>query len=216
MIPFIFESFPKIARMKREVVITEKLDGTNAQVAIFDVSDPDHLAAAKANPHCLSLTHSKANGDSPTALFVGSRSRWIAPEGTPGLDKGCDNFGFARWVRDNLAEIEKLGVGQHFGEWYGAGIQRNYGLNEKRWALFNTARWGTHNPNTPACCEVVTRLNEGLLEKATIDDCMNYLREFGSQHVVGWQDPEGVVMYHSASRTLYKQTFKNDSGKHAE
>ena len=34
-----FEPFPKIARMKREQIITEKIDGTNAQVYIRELED---------------------------------------------------------------------------------------------------------------------------------------------------------------------------------
>ena len=31
-----FEAFPKIARLSREIVITEKIDGTNAQIYITE------------------------------------------------------------------------------------------------------------------------------------------------------------------------------------
>jgi hypothetical protein len=34
-----FEEFPKIARLTRECVITEKIDGTNAQVVIAKETD---------------------------------------------------------------------------------------------------------------------------------------------------------------------------------
>ena len=113
-IPFV--EFPKMPRLSREIIVTEKIDGTNAQVYI---------------------------GDDGTIL-AGSRTRWITPEN--------DNFGFAAWVRDNTDELLKLGPGSHFGEWWGAGIQRRYGLNEKRFSLFNVARWGEERP---ACCSVV-------------------------------------------------------------
>jgi len=32
----VFEAFPKIARLNRNCVITEKIDGTNAQIHITD------------------------------------------------------------------------------------------------------------------------------------------------------------------------------------
>jgi hypothetical protein len=215
---FMFEEFPKIARLKREIVITEKLDGTNAQIALFELHDSRETDIAAADPYCLDFVPALEDGGNPLALYVGSRQRWIAPEGMIINDdqsplKGSDNFGFARWVMENRTELAKLGPGRHYGEWYGHGIQRGYGLNGKRFALFNAARWGSHNPNTPECCEVVTRLNEGLLEKATPEDCMNYLDDFGSQHVPGWSEPEGIIVYHSASRTMFKQTFGNDGGK---
>lgn len=34
-----FNGFPKIARLSRECVITEKIDGTNAQIFITDYGD---------------------------------------------------------------------------------------------------------------------------------------------------------------------------------
>jgi len=96
-----FKEFPKMARMSRDVIISEKIDGTNAQILIT----PD--------------------GD----LFTGSRTRWITP--------ADDNHGFARWAEGNRDELLKLGPGRHFGEWWGQGIQRGYGLKEKRLSLFN-------------------------------------------------------------------------------
>lgn len=47
-----FAEFPKIARLSREIIVTEKVDGTNAQVFI---------------------------GEEGTVL-VGSRNRWITPK----------------------------------------------------------------------------------------------------------------------------------------
>ena len=48
-------------------------------------------------------------------FLIGSRSRWITPEE--------DNYGFAKWALTNKEELLKLGVGHHFGEWWGIGIQ---------------------------------------------------------------------------------------------
>lgn len=210
-----FQPFEKIARLKRELVITEKLDGTNAHVCIGPI--PEGIQASYE--YVLDIRDGMA-------LLAGSRKRWIAPEGTlwdhgsckddePNKKlKGTDNFGFALWVTENLDELWKLGEGRHYGEWYGKGIQRGYGLEDKRFALFNVARWGSHNPNTPACCEVVP-----LMPDSDPDDAMANLHHFGSavggpDHV--FMDPEGIVVYHTASRTLYKQTFDQDGGKWRE
>src|SRR4051812_4307796 len=102
-----FQAFPSIARLFRECVVTEKIDGTNGVVHVSD----DGLT-----------------------VTAGSRSRWITPE--------ADNFGFARWVAEHAEELRALGPGFHFGEWWGSGIQRRYGLDEKRFSLFNVGRWG--------------------------------------------------------------------------
>lgn len=47
-----FIGFPKIFRLSREIIVTEKLDGTNAQVLITEDGD----------------------------IFAGSRTRWITPQ----------------------------------------------------------------------------------------------------------------------------------------
>jgi hypothetical protein len=193
-----FVPYPKTPRLRRDVVLTEKIDGSNAQVVItrggID-SSQEIVATWQITP------------DSPDVvgerLFmrVGSRTRWI----TPGKD--TDNFGFAAWCRDNATELFKLGEGQHFGEWYGAGIQRGYGLDHKRFALFNTARWGKHNPNTPACAEVVPLLYVGAL--TDVDDVVKELRHGGSVAVPGFP-AEGVIVYHTASKQSFKVLLDND------
>ena len=63
-----------------------------------------------------------------------SRNRRLTPED--------DHLGFAVWVRKHADTLAKtLGVGTHFGEWWGVGIQRHYELSERRLSLFNTAKW---------------------------------------------------------------------------
>ncbi len=91
----LFAPFPKMARLYRDIVITEKLDGTNAQILIDDAGFAD------GNEVC------EVDG---LALWAGSRTRWLDTS-----SRG-DNFGFAKWVQDNAAELVKLGEGRHFGE----------------------------------------------------------------------------------------------------
>lgn len=208
MTPFEFQPFEKIARLRKEQVVTEKLDGTNAHVAIFAIESEEQLAAARSDPYRIAVRFPTENGDSPLVMYAGSRQRWIAPEGTPDLPKGCDNFGFARWVQNNADALWALGEGRHYGEWYGAGIQRNYGLTEKRFALFNVARWTAENPQ-PACCSVVPTL------ASDPEIAMEQLARNGSFAVPGFMNPEGIIVFHTGSRTLYKQTFDHDTGKWA-
>ena len=47
-----FREFPKIARLSREVIISEKIDGTNAQILITEDGQ----------------------------VLTGSRNRWITPQ----------------------------------------------------------------------------------------------------------------------------------------
>jgi hypothetical protein len=195
MIPF--TAFPKIPRLRRDCIITEKLDGSNALVHL----NPVTLESWEPGDPAVICVVTNAEG-THFELRVGSRSRWI----TPG--KATDNFGFAGWCRDNASELVKLGEGSHYGEWYGCGIQRGYGLTEKRFALFNTARWNPQNPNLPACCSVVPVLYSGPLGNA--DQAVEQLRAGGSVAVPGFMKPEGIILYHSAARLYFKQLLDND------
>jgi hypothetical protein len=170
-----FEGFPKIARLSREIIVTEKLDGTNAQINISETGE----------------------------LRVGSRNRWITPED--------DNYGFARWVSEHKTELMQLGPGAHFGEWWGAGIQRRYGLTEKRFSLFNVDRW--KDGQRPACCHIVPTLYRGKFDTAEIDLVLNVLGTLGSIAAPGFMQPEGVVIFHSASKQLFKKTLGGDGAK---
>lgn len=138
-------------------------------------------------------------------LYAGSRSRWLlTPDGL--LE---DNFGFGRWVLEHQEElIPGLGIGRHYGEWWGAGIQRKYGLDEKRFSLFNTKQWST--PDRPACCYVVPVLYQGAFDQIIIEDWINTLRTEGSQAAPGFMKPEGVVIWHDAARVYFKKTIEGD------
>lgn len=169
-----FTPFPKIARLRRDCVITEKLDGTNAQIVIQDGA----------------------------IVAVGSRTRWI----TPGKD--TDNYGFAGWVDQNRDDLLKLGEGSHFGEWWGSGIQRNYGLTEKRFSLFNVGRWA--NADLPACVSVVPKLYEGPFSSDVVEHVLDGMRRDGSAAAPGFMKPEGIIVWHAAARQLFKVTLEKD------
>lgn len=172
-----FVPFPKIARLNREVVVTEKIDGTNAQVHVSDDG----------------------------AVRAGSRTRWITPTD--------DNFGFARWVADHAEELKALGPGAHFGEWWGSGVQRGYGLEkgEKRFSLFNVHRWGDDSETPrPTCCGVVPVIWRGIIRGDEVAFCLAKLRTFGSIAAPGFDKPEGIVLFHTASSQLFKVTLEKD------
>lgn len=175
-VPFV--EFPKIARLTRQCVVTEKIDGTNGTI---------HIA------------------DDFQTILVGSRTRWITPED--------DNYGFARWVMANKEELLKLGPGTHHGEWWGQGIQRNYGLKEKRFSLFNTSKW-LDDAVRPACCSVVPMLYSGPFDTVEIDRVLGALSINGSIAAPGFMKPEGIVVYHVAGNVMFKKTLdKNDGHK---
>lgn len=186
-----FQPFPKIYRLRRPIIVTEKIDGTNACVYV-----PEDTAAP---------------------LVAGSRTRW--------LGDGADNFGFAAWVREHEAELRTLGPGVHFGEWWGKGIQRGYGLDHKRFSLFNVSRWiDSHvDPKiilpgcestakvAPACCHVVPFLGmTGALDHDFVACTLEQLKVSGSFAARDFMRPEGVVVFHEPSGFLFKQTIEKD------
>ena len=170
-----FVELPKIARLSRNMVVTEKIDGTNASVFVTDGG----------------------------AVVAASRNRWITPEN--------DNFGFARWVKEHEDELRVgLGPGHHFGEWWGPGIQRGYGMAEKRFSLFNARRWG-NDGTRPPCCHVVPVLRVWTFDTAVVDECLAELVRDGSKASPGFMRPEGVVVFHVHGNVMFKKTIERDS-----
>ena len=171
-----FRGWPKIARLNRDIIITEKIDGTNACVVVT----PDGEVAAQ------------------------SRTRIITP------DK--DNFGFAAWVCANADILRALlGPGYHYGEWWGAGIQRGYGKKTKTFSLFITSLWSSLWQNALPDLSVVPVLYAGPFSQLAIDHALESLRVNGSQAAPGFMRPEGIVVYHTAARVSFKVTLEGDA-----
>lgn len=200
-----FREWPKIARLNRDIIITEKLDGTNAAVVITEDG----------------------------RVFAQSRTRVLTPQ--------SDNFGFRGWVDANAEALKyALGVGTHFGEWWGKGIQRGYGVEGKTFSLFNTDKWFVKEQGHPwqltpelqdirangVAISVVPVLYEGpwmqtlgykgdeasFRVRYAPEFFIEWLRKDGSVAVPG-QPAEGIVVFHKASGMMYKATVDND-GKH--
>ena len=168
-----FVAWPKIPRLNREIVVTEKIDGTNACIVI----DEDGVHAQ-------------------------SRKRMLS------VDQ--DNFEFARWVQDNAEGLAlDLGEGRHYGEWWGSGIQRGYGLSEKRFSLFNTTRWADTSFTTPGLT-LVPELYRGPFDQDQIAMALIRLRAAGSFAAPTFPKPEGVIVYHVAANAMFKVTIEND------
>lgn len=184
-----FKAWPKIARLNREVVITEKIDGTNAAIIITEDGE----------------------------VGAQSRNRLITV--------GDDNYGFASWVdRNKDALVKMLGPGRHFGEWWGAGIQRGYGLtgSDKRFSLFDVHRYKEVDfsplPNVGLVPVLITRWDRdedghfsiGASKLEDVPSAVEKLKEYGSLAEPGYDSPEGVIVYHVAADTLFKVTCEDD------
>jgi hypothetical protein len=199
-----FKAFGKIPRLFRDITITEKIDGTNGAIGI-EVYSATGLPFAEppANAKLLRSDYGKVT----TVIYAQSRSRII----TPGKN---DNHGFAGWVWDNAWDLlGALGPGLHYGEWWGSGINRGYGLknDEKRFSLFNTKRWakGMLGSDLPSF-SVVPVLYEGPFSEWIIHQSLADLEDTGSAAAPGFMRPEGVIVYHHAGNNLFKATIHGD------
>lgn len=167
-----FEPFGKIPRLSRDCVITEKLDGTNAQIYIGEAGE----------------------------VVAGSRNRFLTLE--------QDNHGFAAWAYAHKDELATLGVGRHFGEWWGRGIQRGYNQIDKRFSLFSVRKWS--GVDLPGCVSLVPVLYEGEFDTAKVEETLTLLAATGSKAAPSYPFPEGIVIYHKAANTLFKKTIEKD------
>ncbi len=174
MTDFVFEKFPSIKRLKRSCVITEKLDGTNAQIVFDEYGD----------------------------ILCGSRKRVITPDD--------DNYGFARWAYDRAESLfDLLGEGRHYGEWWGQGIQRRYGMDKKAFSLFNSGRWHPKEFDSIEQLNVVPVLYAGEFTTEIVDKVMSDLKG-KSVAAPEYDKPEGIIVFHSQIKQMFKVTFEHD------
>lgn len=177
-----FAKWPSIQRLSSEICwITEKIDGTNGVIFVPESSSDPVLA--------------------------GSRERWLTnADGSP-PENGKDNFGFGVWVHERSKILRRLGPGYHYGEFHGAGIQRKYGLPDKRWASFEYWR---SDINIPGVC-VVPVLYAGEPVEGIIGHTVDSLRSGGSVLYPGFMQPEGVVVTYKEMRSCkFKKLCEND------
>jgi hypothetical protein len=228
---FEFTAWPKTPRLMRDIVITEKLDGTNAAIQIRRVPTlelVDHLS--QNDPTILGIEFA-----SPTDTLVEEGEYWVigAQSRNRVISLANDNQGFAKWVSANQTTLfEDLGEGLHFGEFWGNKIGRGYGLQvgDRRFSLFNPTALDTKirttavqdsgvigvqaEVQTPGL-DVVPVLYEGPFEMFAVRQTLIDLQRNGSTAALGYPNPEGIVVYHThARRIIGKVTLDNqDAGK---
>lgn len=189
-----FKSFDEIKRWsKPRIVITQKIHGSNAQILIYQ----DEAGALQ--------------------LKSGSRERWLFP------GKTTDNYGFAAFVESHKQEfIDKLGLGRHYGEWAGPGVNSGEGLTVKTFVLFNHGRPYPNGlpPSTvlvPVLYDSNSELEPELSSRPDIsaDTIVNWvmtkLQLVGSSLAPGFMRPEGIVIELNGKR--YKKVFKPEETK---
>lgn len=215
-----FLAWPSIPRLNRNMIVTEKIDGTNAAIIIehhgvYSGEDAVHYVERHEDDwSTFRVTDSETFPGQHEVFEIGaqSRKRLIHP--------GDDNFGFAAWVWDNAtALLDALGEGRHYGEWWGSGIQRGYSLakGEKRFSLFNVSRYSGIDFQSYGLTNVSTvpLLWEGPFDMGVISGLVEELKRDGSFAAdlgVGtrFHNPEGVVVFHQAANQVFKVTCEND------
>jgi len=213
----VYPGFPKIPRFNRDVSISEKIDGTNALIEIKAHMFGTHAAVDPVEGETVVLLNEDLDEDGNPkfeyTIRAGSRNRWTST--------ARDNAGFAKYVLDNRFDlVQTLREGRHYGEWWGQGIQRNYGLKEKRLSLFNTFRWSHLDGTQVKGLYVVPELYRGPLisnyggnikvKINRVENILEGLRLDGSKAAPGFMNPEGVIIYHEAAKQYFKATIVDD------
>ena len=186
-----FQEFPKIARLSREIIVTEKIDGTNSQICITEEGD----------------------------ILFGSRNRWLSLEDDNygfckwGLEhkKELLSLGpgrhFGEWW------------GQGLQRKYNLSEKRLSLFNVTRWCLHDQEpkTYPTADPRIvktqdrlPECCHLVPELYRGVFTTEAVEKCLDQLRTYGSVASPGFMKAEGVVVYHTAAGVGFKKTLEKD------
>lgn len=152
--------------------------------------------------------------DQTTEVRAGSRNRWCEVTG----NARDDNFGFGRWVAENRDLLKRLGPGRHFGEWWGEGIGRRYGLTERRFWLFDRSRFAPEDIAERGLDKIGVGVVP-MLATCSIADLASTmawvdakLMAEGSTAVPGWMQPEGYVVVF-AGGMKFKVTDNGNKGK---
>lgn len=175
-----FQGFPKIPRLHRDMVITEKIDGTNAAVLIFSDQYGEKFAVAQ------------------------SRKRFITPDDDNyGFAKWVDDNEKA--LIETLGEGRHFGEwwGQGIQRKYDLKERRFSLFNVTRFADNPTLA-------TIPGLGVVPVLYQGPFSTSRAQIALLDLKETGSVAAPGFPNPEGIIVYHTAGNLLFKMTIEND------
>lgn len=191
--PIPFLEFPKIYRLSREVIVTEKIDGTSGTIYIGEAGE----------------------------FLIGSRNRWITPEDDNyGFARWCMERKEALltlgpgWHR---GEFWGGGIQRGYGL---RGSDKRFSMfNVARWCEHGQVprRIETADPLVekyqemlPVCVELVPVLYRGLFTTEACEHALEHLRINGSVAVSGYGRPEGIVIYHVAGNVSFKKTAEKD------
>lgn len=180
-----FQAFPKLARLNGPVIVTEKIDGTNA---------------------CIVIEGNEIVAQSRTKIITPEKdnhgfARWVYENKDILIHTLGDGRHYGEWWGKGI----QRGYGST-GKWFSL-------FNTVCWNTFDVmqinADTGIHLDVVPVL--FMGTFPEVIFELPVI---MNKLLLTGSVASPGFKNPEGIVLYDTRSGTGYKKTFDyDDTGK---
>jgi len=186
-----FKAFPKISRLSREAIVTEKIDGTNASIFIGEAGE----------------------------FMTGSRTQWITPEkDNYGFSRWAHEH---KEELLKLGPGHHFGEwwGQGIQRKYNMTEKRFSLFNVTRWCLASEEpkqiqcgdpRIIKSQERLPACVSLVPVITRGILDEIDFKWALMWLEKNGSIASPGFMKPEGIVIYHPAGNVFFKKTIEKD------
>jgi len=185
-----FKEFPKLPRLSREVLISEKIDGTNSSILITEFGD----------------------------ILTGSRTKWVTPEDdnkgfakwVQGNKQEILKLGPGR----HFGEWWGSGIGRGYN--LPKGEKRLSLFNISRWALYGTEPklisevTNKYQDLLPECVGLVPLIARGIFHATLIDEAMYRLKTNGSYASPLFMKPEGIIIFHISGNVGFKKTIEND------
>lgn len=188
-----FKEFDSIPRLFRDIIVTEKIDGTNASIHIFEDG----------------------------TVIAGSRTRYITPlADNYGFAKWVEDHvvELFKGLGPGTHYGEWWGSGVNRGYGFVGGVKFFSLFNVSRWLDANNAKFFTpeeleKQKRPPSCCSVVPIIGTASVFDTELVKQMGVaLLQQGSQAAPGFMKPEGLVVYHVKARQLFKYTFEKNDG----
>lgn len=175
-----FQSFGKIPRLNRDMVITEKIDGSNACIVVSD--DGTEIAAQSRN-----RIITPKDDNYGFARWVFDNEEAIHNVFPPGRHYG-------EWWGSGVNRSYDLQNGE----------KRFSLFNSERWGTYPFKQNGLENVYS------VPQLYDGPFNTLAVERAVEALRELGSMAKPGFMHPEGVIVYHKAGGYYFEVTLEND------
>lgn len=175
-----FRAWPSTPRLFRDIVITEKIDGTNACVI---VSEDGSEVWAQSRKKLI-------DPENDNAGFA----RWVADNAGALADVLGPGYHFGEWWGSKIQRTYGLTNGD----------KRFSLFNVNRWADQEDELGMVPGLG------VVPVLFEGVFEHWSIDHTLSKLRNGGSVAAPGFMNPEGIIVFHKAAQQVFKVLLEND------